>query len=195
MERIQIVNELTQKLNDLADMDLVNTVIAYFESNATMPGEKNVKDMAATLKKDLDANESFGLSSEVRTDLIETFSSLAVKEVKLKNVSVVNATKKNRDMRCRKPYDLQMTLVDTQPTNTNSVRNTYAMDARVNDSYAVISDIGPDDFMASLPKGFLKNHPGVAGMSATIMATDHSNNKFANMSYTLIVNLAQKIAA
>ena len=62
-----------------------------------MPGEKAIKDYALSLKGEFDVDAITGLLSEVRNDLIEQFASLCVKEMKMKNVQVVNDTKKNKD--------------------------------------------------------------------------------------------------
>ena len=96
MNRKEMVQARVEKLQKLSDADLVQTIVRYFEKNHTMPGEKAIKDYALSLKGEFDVDAITGLLSEVRNDLIEQFASLCVKEMKMKNVQVVNDTKKNR---------------------------------------------------------------------------------------------------
>lgn len=198
MTRKEMVDALTAKLEKLNDAQLVDAIVRYFEENRTLPGEKALKDQALALKAELDGNAITGLLSHVRADLVEEFASRCVKEVKLRNVHVLNETKKNRDADGLKASDLPMVLADTQPTKMNAMKNIYGMDAVIPAAGGTVC-VGNAPAvrveLADLPAGFVKNHTMLPGMSATVVATDYSNGKFANMSYLMLVDLSQTLVA
>ena len=133
MNRKEMVQARVEKLQKLSDADLVQTIVRYFEKNHTMPGEKAIKDYALSLKGEFDVDAITGLLSEVRNDLIEQFASLCVKEMKVKNVQVVNDTKKNKDTDGTKVTDLPMVLKDIVPVSNpaNTVKNVYELPATI----------------------------------------------------------------
>lgn len=194
--RKEMVERRTEELSKLNDLQLVATIVKYFEQNATLPGEKAIKDCALSLKAEFDGNVITGLLSQVRGDLIEEFASLCVKEVKLKNVMPQNATKKNKDAKAFLTTDLPMELIDVRPARLNVMVNTYGLAATVSASekHSCMTEDVPYHTVGSLPEGFKKNHRNIGGMKALVVATDHSNGKFANMSYRMIIDLGQKLA-
>lgn len=205
MSRIEMVKTRTEALSKLSDMQLINVIVKYFEQNATMPGEKALKDYATSLKNEFDGNAITGLLSEVRKDLIEQFASLCVKEVKLKNVMVANDTKKRRELEGIFPLasELPMVLKDSAPIPVNTMKNVYEMPASVVCTIVGIKGISTESgepmAISVLPAGFVKNHSSLDDvlhdMEATVIATDYSNGKFANMSYRMLIDLCQNIAA
>lgn len=199
MNRKEMVQVRVEKLQKLSDADLVQTIVRYFEKNHTMPGEKAIKDYALSLKGEFDVDAITGLLSEVRNDLIEQFASLCVKEMKVKNVQVVNDTKKNKDTDGTKVTDLPMVLKDIVPVlnPANTVKNVYELPAMIvfRDSAVYAEKDGVALNLGSIPKGFKKNHGTSQLMQGTVIVTDHSNGKFANMSYRMLVDLGQAIPA
>lgn len=206
MNRTEMVNARADKLSKLSDKGLIYAILEYFRENATMPGEKAIKDHAAGLADMLEGNPGYGLTDSARKELIEEFSSLCVKEVKLKNVQVANETKKKLDYFhdqieagiMRKVSDLPMVLKDTSPIPVNAMKNIYEMPGDIFDSGHTVrikEENGSDFVLASIPEGFVKNHRTLYGMDGTVIVTDYSNGKFANMSYTLLVDLGQTIQA
>ncbi len=200
MNRTEMVKARAKKLSEMSDVNLVDAIVKYFEENAAMPGEKALKDFAISLKTELDAHIGVGLLSQTRMDLIEEFSSLCVKEVKLKNVRAVNETKKNADLDAVKAGDLPMVLADAKLIPVNTMKNVYEMNGMINGDedghrFVNICDAKDGSFeFAALPGGFQKNHALQHGMDVTVIASDYSNGKFANMSYTMLIDLGQKIA-
>lgn len=192
MNRAEMVKARAAELGKLDDFQLVDAVIAYFKNNRTLPGQKALKDFALGLKAEFNGTAMTGLLSQVRKDLIEEFASLLVQEVKLVNVRVLNENKPNRDKPGRKASDLSMVLTDVQPVPVNAVKNSYQMTAYIT-GRGVYDENGQDtgDVFALLPGGFVKNHPGMDGFEGTVIASDHSNGKFANMSYRLLIDLGQ----
>ena len=198
MGRIEMVNARTEALSKLTDMQLIDTIVKYFEKNATMPGEKALKDFAVNLKNEFDGSAITSMFSEIRKNLIEQFASLCIKEVKLTNVMAANDTKKRKEQNGTFPMasELPMVLKDTTPIQVNAMKNVYEMPAVVMlDSIVSIPDISTENeepqAFATLPAGFTKNHPSLNNMKAAIIATDYSNGKFANMSYSMLIDLCQ----
>lgn len=191
MKRMEMVKARTEQLKGLSDLGLINAVIAYFENNATLPGQKALKDFALDLKKEFDGNVITGILSQVRDDIIEQFASLLVCEVKIKNVAAMNENRPNRDKEGTKASDLPMVLTDVQPVPVNVIKNSYEMPVRVMGG-SVYSEDGMFPLeLGSLPKGFVKNHRAMDGLAACVIVTDHSNGKFANMSYRMLIDLGQ----
>lgn len=201
MNRKQIVKERMESLSRLNDKELVQAVAAYFAENATMPGEKAVKDTAAYLLAEMRTKPGMGISTECRRELIETFSSLCVKEVKLQGVRAKNETKKNEGLNMPKASDLPMELKDSEYIPVNTMKDTYEMEAVAEGHLGerkCVKIAGVDDdgyVLGYLPKGFSKNHRNIEGMQGTVFAADYSNGNFRNMNYTFIVDLAQGLVA
>lgn len=198
MTRKEMVTKRAEKLSQLSDMQLIDTIVKYFEQNATMPGEKALKDYATSLKNEFDGNAITGLLSEVRKDLIEQFASLCVKEVRIKP-TVANDTKKNKEAKKLLASDLPMELTDIipVPVPVNTTKNVYVMAASISGENGIqlITESIPSYELGSFPAGFIKNHKTLEGMKGVVIATDYSNGKFANMSYKMLIDLGQSIAA
>lgn len=202
MNRAEMVKARTEELYKLTDIQLVDMIISYFKQNATMPGEKAIKEYALSLKAEFDGNAITGLLTQVRGDLIEQFASMLVKEVKMRKVLIANETKKRMKEGGTLPLasDMPMYLVDSKPVDVpvNTMKNTYEMAVQVSDhdDLSCITESDPSyNLGVVLPKGFRKNHTTLAGMKAVVHATDHSNGKFANMSYRMLIDLGQSLAA
>lgn len=198
MNRTEMVKERTNELHRMSDKKLVCTILSYFEKNATMPGEKAIKDNAASLMAMFEQNPEYELLTSFRNELIEEFASLCVKEVKLKNVQAMNETKKNADEDKPKASDLPMVLTDAKPVPVNTMKNIYSMNAVISETDGLVHvmlDYKTDFCLGTLPRGFKKNHRTIAGMNAVVVAADHSNGKFRNMSYSLLIDLGQDLAA
>lgn len=204
MSRIELVNERTNALNAMTDMELAETIVKYFKENATMPGERLIKEWAESITGEFIERVITGLLSDVRKEIIEEFASLCVKETRLKNVRVLNDTKKTRDAVGRRAHDLPMVLKDVRPKG-GVVTNVYEMPVLIQtaadlDTLETTNTVAFRDennhmlILADLPEGFKKNHKEIANMQATVVATDHSNGKFANMSYRLLIDLGQTAA-
>lgn len=189
--RSEIVRERTQALNELSDKELIATVVTYFDENSTMPGEKDIKDRAAILLDEMEKGTVDGVTNEIRRDMIEEFASLAVKEVKVQGTKAMNETKKNKDSEDLKASDLPMVLKNAQPTQVNNMTNVYELPVFIGGEGSVRIDEG--ERIGTVPEGFKKNHPNMEGMRGTVIATDHSNGKFANMNYSLIIDLCQNM--
>lgn len=190
MGRTEMVNARAEVLNKLSDKELAGTIVAYFAENNTMPGEKDLKDRASILYAEMEGSAAIdGVTSEVRRDLIEEFASILVKETRIKDNVVLNENKKNKDVDGLKASDLPMILKDAMPIPTNTMKNIYELPVTIDADGNVCTENG--DKLGAVPAGFQKNHKGVYGMTGTVIATDYSNGKFANMSYSLVIDLGQ----
>lgn len=189
MGRTEMVTARTEALNALTDTELAGAIVAYFAGNSTMPGEKDLKDRASILSAELEEGKITGFTSEVRRDMIEEFTGVLVKETKIKDNVVLNENKKNKDADGLKASDLPMVLKDAMPIPTNTMKNIYELPVSIDTEGNVLTEGG--EKLGMIPAGFQKNHKGVYGMTGTVIATDYSNGKFANMSYSLIIDLGQ----
>lgn len=208
MNRAEMVKIRTEELSRLSDTQLVDTIAEYFRQNMTMPGEKALKDLAAGFAEELEKMGT-GILSEVRRDMIEEFASICVKEVRLKKVKVVNKTKQNKDAKEIHASDLPMVLSDEksiwgQNTKTIKYQVRFLYNMVLYNMIGTIPEtgdrvripwVGDDITLAFIPEGFRKNHKTLAGMQGTVIATDYSNGNFANMSYSLLIDLGQNLTA
>lgn len=176
--RSEMVKAEIQKLQSLTDFQLAQTICRYFKENQTMPGEKALKDMAKDLTAELGGEATTQLIGQVRDDLIEQFASLCVKEVKLTKVTVKDSMN-----------------IPGMTKMENTEKNTWYLPVTIDDQgHAVTLDENALS-IGMLPDGFRKNHRTVSGMQVSLLMTDHSNGKFKNLSWTLIVDLGQTLAA
>lgn len=199
MNRTELVKTKAEEFSRLSDRELVRVIVSYFNHNRTMPGEKEIKDNANDLLKAIDMKHGTRITAEYRRELIERFSSLCVKEVKLKAVQAKNETKKNEGVNMPKAGDLPMELKDSEFIPVNTMKDTYEMPAMIfgalDDAVCVNGDTLAGKVFGSLPKGFRKNHDMLSGLEGTVIATDYSNGKFKNMSYSLLIDLSQGLTA
>lgn len=182
MIREKLVQERAAKLARLDNRELVDTIAAYFKQNRTMPGEKRLKDYVTAYLADRTADlPADGFLTE--------FASVCVKDVRIEHVTVQNETKKAKELSGPKVSDLPMVLSDIRPAD-GRVIDSYTMQVLIiSDGNVCIADTMTP--FGRLPKGFLKNHPAVEGMYGTVIATDFSNGKLANMKYRMVIDLAQ----
>lgn len=194
MGRTEIVEARKETLEKLSDKELAAAVVAYFGENKTMPGEKDLKDRATILSTELNEGKISGVTSEVRKDLIEEFTTVLVKETKITENVVLNENKKNKDAEGVKAGDLPMILRASEPIPNNTMKNTYELPVTIGEDGSITENATANETkLGTLPKGFMKNHPNVCGMSGTVIATDYSNGKFANMSYSVVIDLGQRV--
>ncbi len=191
MGRTEMVKARTEALNKVSDKELAGAIVAYFNKNNTMPGEKDIKDRASILSAELDEGKISGVTSEIRKDLIEEFASILVKETKIKDNVVLNENKKNKGVEGLRASDLPMVLKDAMPIPNNTLKDVYELPVIVDTEGNVATEAG--NKLGTVPAGFQKNHPDVCGMTGTVIATDYSNGKFANMSYSLVIDLGQNM--
>lgn len=192
MNRNEMVAARKEVLNTLSDEKLVKQIVLYFENNRTMPGEKDLKDRAGILLKELEEGTISGVTSEIRKDLVEEFASVLVKETKL-----IYNPYSTRKFDRKDPSELPMTLTDSMPIGNNTMKDTYELPVTISiqtnqdkSSFAeAVTEAGQD--MGMIPEGFQKNHSTIAAMGGTIIATDFSNGNLRNMSYKLVIDLGQ----
>lgn len=194
--------ERAKQLSKLSDYDLLKTISAYFKRNHTMPGEKQLKDTANQMLAEFDEDTQAvtTLMEPVRAELIRSFADACVKAAPLKYVGVRNDTKRNRkDETAKLPLasDLPMTLCDAVPVQVKDntvMKNVYEMPGSLNlietSVYATDKEHNLLKFyLGKITRGVYKNHYSETPIDCTVVATDHSNGKFANMSYTMLVDL------
>lgn len=197
-KRNEMVTRRIGLLSGLTDLDLAKTISGYFENNHTMPGEKWIKDTANQMLSEFDTEDATMLLPDVRRSLIEAFAEVCVKSMPIRYVEVANETKKNRETKLRRAGELPMTLSEAVPVpvkDNTVMKNIYEMPASLNIAEKSIYVKDTQDrnllafYLGKITKGFYKNHFSKAPMDCTVIATDHSNGKFANMSYHMLVDL------
>lgn len=192
MNRLKVLETRKEALENMTPQELVNFTRNYFKVNKTMPGEKKVRTLAEGIHAELSESTDLKVLEEYRLDLAKKIGNVVVKEVKLRHVALVNETKKNKDVNSVRPSELPLTLVDTVPAKVlNTMKNVYELDVTISDGMVMAGDV----FLGELPKNFRSNYPKTHNMQGVVIATDHSNGKFANMSYSLVIDLGQNLAA
>ena len=192
MKKLNVLKTRREALENMTPQELVNFTRNYFKVNKVMPGEKKVRNLAEGINAELSESTDLEVLEEYRLDLAEKIGKVVVKEVKLRHVALVNETKKNKDVEGIRPSELPLVLVDTVPTKVlNTVKNVYELDVTISDGMVMAGDT----ILGELPKNFRSNYPKTHNMQGVVIATDHSNGKFANMSYSLVIDLGQNLAA
>lgn len=187
MKRTEYIANRRAALMGMSTEDLAVTIGEYFDSHATMPGEKDLKEAAEKIVANIAENPSFEIPAETKESMIAKFADIVVREMKIEGLQVKNVTKENKDdFAVLKPTDLSLVEIESVPTEGKTPgKKVYAADARIKDGKVLVGDYE----IGSLGKGFLKNNPGV-DCAATVIATDWSNGKYANMSYSVIADIA-----
>ena len=174
-------------LETLTVADLAATIVEYFSTHATMPGEKDLKSASMQIVANIAENPDFTIGDEVRESMIDAFANIVVREMKLEKLQVANITKANKeDFSILKPTDLDLVEVASIPAVEKApAKKIYEIGARI-----VGGEVRIGEFViGSLSKGFAVNNPGT-DCEATLIATDYSNGKFANVSYHVIADIA-----
>ncbi len=187
MNRTEYINNRRTALMAMSTEDLAITIGEYFDNHATMPGEKDLKVAAEKIVANIAENPEFTIPAETKESMAAKFADIVVREMKLEDLQVKNVTKDNKeDFSVLKPTDLGLTEIESIPAEDKKPgRKVYSADARIKDGKVLVGDYE----IGSLSKGFLKNNPGV-DCAATVIATDWSNGKYANMSYSVIADIA-----
>lgn len=187
MNRTEYINNRRTALMAMNTEDLAITIGEYFDNHATMPGEKDLKVAAEKIVANIAENPEFTIPAETKESMAAKFADIVVREMKLEDLQVKNVTKDNKeDFSVLKPTDLGLTEIESIPAEDKKPgRKVYSADARIKDGKVLVGDYE----IGSLSKGFQKNNPGV-DCAATVIATDWSNGKYSNMSYSVIADIA-----
>ena len=170
MPRNYLKNAYIQYLSELPDAQLVDKILTYFNRNKTLPGERSLREYALSLKEEFADGSMTALLPEAKMDMASAFADVAVKETKLTDVET-----------------LPLVLSDMQHVFPNVIRDIFSAPVTV-EGREVYTTNG-HTLIGRLKAGFYSNfkdslHKGF------VLATDHSNGKFKNMSYSLLVNLS-----
>lgn len=174
------------ELENLPDKVFLGKVNGYFERNATMGGEKVLKDLAMSYAKRMetdgevyrdDANP-FGIDhaefmNDLRDDMKDMFAKVSIKQAK---------------------------VVETDPmtaVNSSVFRSDIAGDGRTHAAMITVNNggmfiPGTDAPFGDIADGFVKNHPNMDGMDAEFVMVDNSNGKFKNMTCRMLIDLSQE---
>lgn len=187
MQRTQYVEAKKTALAAMSTENLAIAIGEYFDRHKTMPGEKDLKAAAEKIIANMAENPEFDIPAETKEQIVDQFANISVREMKVENLQVKNVTKQNKDdASVLKASDIG--LVETgsvsgegnQPTKTF-----YEVVGRIEGDKVMVGDYE----IGSLGKGFAVNNPGVS-CEATVIATDYSNGKLSNVSYTVIADIA-----
>lgn len=187
MTRAEYVNARRESLKAMSTEDLAIAIGEYFDSHATMPGEKDLKDAAEKIVANIAENAEFDIDAETKESMIAKFADIVVREMKVEGLQVQNVSKDNKDdFAVLKPSDLGLVETASIPAEDKKpAKKVYEADARIENGKVIVGEYE----IGSLSKGFVKNNPAVS-CRATLVATDYSNGKYANMSYSVIADIA-----
>lgn len=187
MQRTEYIANRKEALSAMNTEDLAITIGEYFDSHATMPGEKDLKEAAEKIVANIAENADFEIDAQAKEAIIDRFAGIVVREMKIEKLQVQNLTKTNKDdFAVLKPTDLGLVETGSEPAvDKKPAKKFYKAEARIEDGKVLVGNYE----IGSLSAGFKKNNPGV-NCAATVIATDYSNGKFANMSYTVVADIA-----
>ena len=190
MTRNEYVENRKAALSTLSTENLAITIGEYFDQHATMPGEKDLKAAAEKIVANIAENADFDIDADTKAAMIDRFANIAVREMKVEKLQVQNVTKANKDdFSVLKATDLGLTETDAIPAEGKTpAKKVYEVAAQIKDGDVYVGEYA----IGSLGSGFVKNNPGVK-CDATVVATDYSNGKMTNMSYTVIADIAAPV--
>ena len=174
MPRNYLKNAYIQYLSELTDAQLVDKILAYFNRNKTLPRERSLREYALSLKEEFADGSMTALMPEAKMDMASAFADVAVKETKLTDVEADVET-------------LPLVLSDIQHVFPNAIRNVFSVPVTVEGREVYTAD--GHTLIGHLKAGFYSNFKDSL-CRGFVLATDHSNGKFKNMSYSLLVNLS-----
>ena len=174
MPRNYLKNVYIQYLSELPDAQLVDKILAYFNRNKTLPRERSLREYALSLKEEFADGSMTALLPEAKMDMAAAFADVAVKETKLTGVEADVET-------------LPLVLSDIQHIFPNTFRNIFSVPVTVEGQEVYTTD--GHTLIGHLKAGFYSNFKDSL-RKGFVLATDHSNGKFKNMSYSLLVNLS-----
>ncbi len=187
MTRTEYIEKRKAALAAMSTEDFAITVVDYFNAHATMPGEKDLKDAAQKIIANIAENPDFDVDAETREKMADRFAQTVVREMKVEKLQVKNVTKENKDdASVLKPTDLKLTLVESVPAaDKQPAKQVYEAEARIEGGKVIVGEYE----IGSLSAGFAGNNPNV-NCTATVVATDYSNGKMANVGYVVIADIA-----
>lgn len=187
MTRADMINVRRAALMGLTTEQLAITIGEYFDTHATMPGQKDLKDAAEKLVASIAEDAAFDIDPNAKAQMIDAFAEIVVREMKVEKLQVANVTKENKDdFSVLKPTDLELGEGEEIPAQDKiPAKRVYTVGARIEDGRVIVGN----NEIGSLAPGFIKNNPGVS-CDATLIATDYSNGKFANMGYVVVADIA-----
>jgi hypothetical protein len=187
MTKNELIQNRRAQLMGLSTEDLVVTIGEYFDKHATMPGQKDLKAAAERIVANIVENPGFDIDPNAKAQMAAKFADIVVREMKVEKVQVQNVNKSNKDdASVLKPTDLKLVEIASVPAEgTSPAKKVYSVEGRIQDGKVVVDGYE----VGSLKSGFVTNNPGTS-CPATVIATDYSNGKFANMSYTVVADIA-----
>lgn len=187
MTRTEMIDVRRGALRGLSTEELAIKIGEYFDTHATLPGQKDLKNAAEKLIAGIAEDADFDIAPDAKEQMITAFAEIVVREMKVEKIQVKNVTKENKD-------DFSVLKADALPLGEAQdvpaedkipAKKVYTVDARIENGIVLVGDYQ----IGSLPDGFVKNNPGV-NCGATLIATDYSNGKFANMGYVVVADIA-----
>lgn len=190
MQRTEYITNRKAQLAAMSTEELAIAIGEYFDTHATMPGQKDLKDAAEKIVANVAENAEFDIDADAKAAMVDRFADIVVREMKVEKLQVQNVTKANKDdFAVLKATDLGLVetgsveAVDKQPA-----KKLYAAEARIENGKVMVGEYE----IGSLSEGFVKNNPGVS-CNATVVAVDYSNGKMSNMSYTVVADIAANV--
>lgn len=187
MKKTEYITARKEALSNLSTEDLAIKIGEYFDTHATMPGEKDLKDAAEKIVANIAENADFDIDADTKAGMIDRFAGIVVREMKVEKLQVKNVTKANKDdFAVLKATDIGLVETGSEPAaDKQPAKKIYEAEARIDEGKVIVGDYE----IGGLSAGFVKNNPGVS-VPATLRAVDYSNGKMSNMSYTVIADIA-----
>lgn len=187
MQRTEYIATRKEALANLSTEDIAIKIGEYFDTHATMPGQKDLKKAAEQIIAGIAENPEFDIDADTKAGMIDRFADIVVREVKVEKLQVKNVTKANKDdYAVLKATDIGLTETGSEPAaDKQPAKKYYEAEARIEDGRVIVGEYE----IGSLGAGFVKNNPGVS-VPATLRAVDYSNGKMSNVSYTVVADIA-----
>lgn len=187
MKRTEYIATRKENLSALSTEDLAIKIGEYFDTHATMPGQKDMKAAAEKIVANIAENPEFDIDADTKAAMIDQFAGIVVREMKVEKLQVQNVTKANKDdFAALKATDIGLIETGSEEANGKKpAKKFYEAEARIENGKVLVGEYE----IGALSEGFVKNNPNV-NVPATVIATDYSNGKMSNMSYTVVADIA-----
>lgn len=173
-----------EALSRMSNVQLINIICSYFKKNSTSAGEKELRDVArwfhcvsVSCGKEneereaavIEIPEGDGVEKTWREDMIEMFSCTSIREAR-----VMGCTPEN---------------IPFYPDGSCISRHLYKYDVIVNgdEIYTLTGNL----FVGKVSPKFVKSHPSMDGIRASLIVKDTSQGSLKNCRCRLMVDLAQ----
>lgn len=206
LNRKNMVRTCRDRMNFLTHENLAKKAAAYFDKNRTMPGEKNIKDVAraqydammryVSLTSDNPERQRWVWNQNVpekyvidREDFTAKMAEIAVKDVELHGDSRPKGMVKGS-----RPFGYVVAVREPEAVESDCYVHEFAcqVEGFGKDQTIAFTDPEYGSYKALVPSGFASNHPGMTGMKGILTAVDPSKGSFGDANLLFSIDLMQE---